>query len=868
MEEFIHIRGARVNNLKNVNLDIPLKKITCFAGPSGSGKSSLAFHTLYNESKRRFLNSFPTYLKFFSDRPAPVDVDEIFPVLPVFGLPQINPIVGTRATVADTMQLTETVQNLFYYFGKQKCPVHKIPLGPYRLGAVVAKHIEMLDDNDVIYIFTTKDSFVDYLIDGPLPNRSIKSKDSASVEDFDKNHQYWELVRFKKKNLNRLDKKLSEVNDFPLETYLVFTYKEKLKFTPISLKGEQSCPECGLPGVSKVQLAHFSPYNALGACNVCSGFGAILEYDEDKLVDMNKSVENGGAKLLEYKRFDGLLDELIRVMNRDKISTTIPLKQLPKKFFEILYQGKGRYCGYDELFSYLESKRYKANVRIFIRSLQKEVVCTECEGSRINKVSHHFHIFKEDFAYKELWSLTIGDLLKKLENNHLLNIDDKEQKLLNKLQSTLELAIGLGLGHLSINRKTKTLSAGEYQRLLLLKYLSYEGTNSLFIFDEPSLGLCDSEQKMLLEGFRKLKKQGNTVLLIDHSSFFQQRSDNLVVMGPAAGKFGGEVLYQGTYQDSSVLPKSVSVTPFNKSGKSKYIWVEQPQVYGKIYPDFKLPVQELTCVYGESGTGKTACMLNVLANYLSMKVSNEGLNIARGSAKKIINNEEFKDVIVVDSNLNRYTSRSTVGSLTELFSIIRKHFLKTSTAKTLDLKDGHLSSNSTLGQCPACEGSGVKVIEMQFLEDVVLTCEECHGKKIKPIYAELTDGYMSVYEAYTRPISEVLERVELTPKYRRIWDYLKLLKLDYLSLDRKINSLSGGERQRIYLLSKLLKRVDHSILFFENLSFGLSDLEVASLAEFLQKLCEQGNTVVVIDQHRIFRKAASHTINFGTKNEN
>jgi excinuclease ABC subunit A len=863
MEEFIQIRGARVNNLKNIDLDIPLKKITCLAGPSGCGKSSLAFHTLFNESKRRFLNSFPTYLKFFSDRPAPVDVDEISPVLPVFGLPQINPIVGTRAVVADTMHLTETLQNLFFLFSREKCPEHHVVLEPYDVSVNIKKLTQDYQDEDIFYLVTTKDSFIDLLVNTPFPTRSIKSKRSKSVEDFDKDHQYWELLRFKKKGVSRISKKLVEYKDLPLETYLVASKGGKLVFFDIQLEGNDSCPVCGHEGVGHVALAHFSPYNALGACSECNGFGATLEYDEEKLMDMEKSVVEGGARLLEYKRFGGISDDLISVMKKLKISTTKPLSQLPAKFFEILYEGKAEYCGYNALLKYMEGKRYKANVRIFLRGIQKEVMCTSCMGSRLKPHTHNFHLFKENFSYQEVWGLTIEELKLLLEEKKLLFNDPKEEKLVNKLKSILEVATGLGLGHLSLNRKSKSLSAGEYQRLLLLKYLSYEGTNSLFVFDEPSLGLSESEQKMLLDGFRKLKKQGNTVLLIDHSSYFQKTSDNLVIMGPGSGAYGGEILFKGKYSQSKLLHKAVKVEAYNpENKKTKWIKVERPTVYGKEFMSYELPIGGLTCVYGESGTGKSASLINVLANSIHHSLTGDNLNISKGSAKKISIPHDFSDVIVVDSNLNRYTSRSTVGSLTELFSIVRKHFLKTPIAKSMGLKDGHLSSNSNLGQCPSCEGSGVKVIEMQFLEDVVLTCEDCQGKKIKPAFAEISDGNMTVHEAYNKPISEILDHVELTPKFRRIWDYLKLLKLDYLSLDRKINSLSGGERQRIYLLSKLLKRVDNSILFFENLSFGLSDNEVAGLSEFLQKLCDQGNTVIVIDQHKLFKKAASNLLNF------
>jgi excinuclease ABC subunit A len=404
-------------------------------------------------------------------------------------------------------------------------------------------------------------------------------------------------------------------------------------------------------------------------------------------------------------------------------------------------------------------------------------------------------------------------------------------------------------------RKVKSISAGEYQRLLLIKYLSFKGTDSLFILDEPSLGLRHEEIYKLINGLRKILDQGNSVILIDHSELVQKLSDELIVMGPGSGKEGGEVLYHGTPKDFFKERKTLDIKwKLKEANDLKFIEVKEASIFGKKFSDIKIPLNQLTWIDGPSGVGKTSLFVKVIANEIAKKVLGEEIDETPYEIKGLKNYQKIEDVIIVSSDLNRFTSRSTIGSMTELSSVIRKHFLKLPMVKSMNLKEGHLSSNSELGMCPKCEGKGSITIEMQYLEDIVLECEECRGLKIKPIYANLSDGKMTLSEAYSKPISEVLERIDLTPKFRRVWEYLKLLNLDYLSLERPLNSLSGGERQRIYLLNKLLKNITNSLIIFENLSFGLSEKELVQIGVFLNDLTEFDNTILVIDTSPTFEK--------------
>jgi len=863
---FIKIRGARVHNLKNVDLDLPIQKLICFAGPSGSGKTSLAFHTLLAESKRRFLNSYPNSVKFFMDRPAAVDVDSIFPVLPVFGLPQINPILGSRAVVSDVMRLTDSLQNVFFSYAKEFCPNHKKELVQKKLIQQIYDCVPSLEDADVFHLFISKAEFNIISNENFLPSRSLNFEE-MKVQEFNQDDDFWEIGRFKWSFSEQLEKKLKELKlDKIKSSFYIFHEKSKRKLFPFHYTSSKKCPDCSYQSTPVQTVSSFSPYSALGACSECNGYGANLVYDEKKMIDLDLSVSEGGIKFLNFAPFDFAYQELIKVLKKNKISIEKPIKDLPKEFYKILNQGFGNYPGFDDLKTYLDSKKYKPSVRVFIRKYQKEEPCSTCHSSRLNQkfANYKINLGSENFSQTDLMKLSITEALQIFKNK----IENKAPHLTNLLSDILEklsLAEELGLGHLHLLRKAKSLSSGEYQRLLLIKYLSFKGTDSLFVFDEPSIGLDKNELDNILMAFRKIIDQGNTIILIDHSEYLQKKSDYLILMGPGSGGLGGEVTFKGNPNDYFKTLKETTLILKNKNVKSLHqIEVKSPEIFGKKYPDFKVPEGVITWAHGASGTGKTACLINILANSLNKKIHGEYLESEQFKVSPIKYETNFQDVVVISSNLNRFTSRSTVGTLTELSSVIRKHFLKLSIAKRMNLKDGHLSSNSELGMCPRCEGKGFNVIEMQFLEDIIIECEDCKGLKLKPIYANISDGEMTVSEAYNLPLNQVINKIELTPKFRRVWEYLKILNLDYLSLDRSLSSLSGGEKQRIFLLSKILKKMEESFLILENISFGLSKKELADLAKLLNGLLAFNNTIVIIDSSDFFRSASSFELNFSS----
>lgn len=853
----IQIRGARVHNLKNINLDIPLNKLICLGGPSGSGKTSLAFHTLLSESKRRFINSFPNSMKFFADRPSAVDVDSITPVLPVFGLPQINPIVGSRSVVSDIMKITDTLQNLYFAFAQELCPLHKESL----LLSPPSAQLGLRNDHGIAHVLVHREEYASIMGEDFIPARSY-SGETLLMREFEREDEFWEVLRFKWDQVSRVDQKFSELKLLEKLSNLYLFSEGKLE--KLHFKNHKHCPKCSFESRPLLTVNAFSPYSALGACSHCNGYGANLVYDDHKLIDFESSINEGGLRFLNYTPFADEKIAFLKMAKKEKIPLDVAISTLPKSFFKMLEAGKDGFCGFAELKAYLESKRYRPAVRIYISQLKKEEPCTICEGTRLNESVFHYYLKTRSgyLSLKEMMKFSISECLTAVTSLDL-NVENSTSyhRLYQDLLEKFNTALDLGLGHLDLLRRVKSISAGEYQRLLLIKYLSFKGTDSLFILDEPSLGLRSPEIIKLMEGLRKILDQGNSVILIDHSEQVQELSDELIMMGPGSGKEGGELLYQGRADSFFQDKKKNDFVIERKTPKNpKFIELKAAEIYGREFSNISIPLHSLTWVDGPSGSGKTGLFIKVLANEIARKKLGQAIDETPYSIKGLKGHNSIEDVIIVSSELNRFTSRSTIGSMTELSSVIRKHFLKLPMVKSMNLKEGHLSSNSELGMCAKCEGKGSVTIEMQYLEDIVLECEECRGLKIKPLYANLSDGAMTLAQAYSLPLGQVLERITLTPKFRRVWQYLKLLNLDYLSLERPLNSLSGGERQRIYLLNKLLKKITHSLIIFENLSFGLSEKELIQMGIFLNDLTEFDNTLVVIDSSPCFAKLASYMI--------
>tara|TARA_R110000868_G_scaffold55424_8_gene172383 strand:+ start:50086 stop:52659 length:2574 start_codon:yes stop_codon:yes gene_type:complete len=847
----IQIRGAKTHNLKNIDIDIALGKLTCLQGPSGSGKTSLAFHTLFQESKRRLINSFPSDIKFFWDIPQTANVDRIEPVLPVWALAQHNPVVGARPSLGDLMGLTERLQQVFYFLGQNHCPEHMIEFKQSKKWHQVLP--KRLDPSTTLHIFISSADYNHHIKSGVLPVRSLGDD---KVGEFVYEHLWWEIARVKASSFEeQIELKLRELELHHFHGVLKIVSKDGTLNLEVRPGEERVCGVCAKAEPQEItHFNHLSPYNGIGACHECDGHGMILKYDPNKLVKEPKlSVRDGAVSVMNYKSFQPWRNDMFKAFKRQGMSLETAFKELPQQKWKLLYDGDGAYPGFNDFFEYLESKRYKTHVRILIRSLKSEFLCPSCHGTRLSRSLDGFGIktSKESFLWKDFIGKNINqfgeDLARLINQSQKLLHYSKVEKILSDISETIETARSLGIGNLSLADKVKQLTAGQYQRVLLTKLLSFRGSGSLFVFDEPTLGLDQNEVSKLLVSLKKLRDQGNTILVVEHSEQVISACDEVVEMGPGAGADGGNIIYQGKPKHSRMSLKKFE-TKKDFDGYLKVIGAPGPNDWCF---DYEIPVRAITVVTGPSEGGKRQAVVELLEQW---GVDESSISCVVESPLK------FDKIISFGAEASRVTARSTVGTFLGLANYLRKHFSELPVSRAMNLKEGHFSYNSELGKCPTCEGRGTTHVDMSFLEDVLLTCDDCKGMKLRPYYAQIRDGYQSYHEALNKPVRDSFAHIPTTAKAKRILQAMDVLRLGHLSLDRSLQSLSGGERQRIKLLGQVQGRMGPSLLLFENVSFGLSELDLEALYAHLQRLRQQGHTLVLIDQHPNLREYADYAL--------
>ncbi|MFZ8999746.1 MAG: hypothetical protein ACO20H_00455 [Bacteriovoracaceae bacterium] len=863
MEEsnLIKIRGAKTHNLKNLDLDIKINKISCFAGPSGSGKTSLAFHTLYLESKRRLINSFPTQVKFFWDIPQTVDVDHISPVLPVWGIKQSNPILGSRLNFSDLINITEELQKLFFLESVPVCPEHKLPLIKEELNSKIKKAIKDLGDEKPLSLLCLK---ADYLKknSGILPSRSFHQKlGPINLED-----PWWEIVRLKG---SFPENKIDQILEKNLEGHFVrvgLTDGEQL--IEIQSSAKKKCSECKYT-LEEIweDLSVLSPFNPLGACKTCKGHGNTLEYDHKKLIKhLSSSLMDQEIHLISYAKFSHYWKDLLHEAKKKKVNLEKPIAKFNKKEIDFLYKGAGTYPGFNDLLSYLESKKYKKNVRIYLRGLQSEYICGDCQGTRLDPLIQYMAIFDRVniLKYQDVFIYSSEQLLDKLQGlSDKKDLKKESKKILRTIINKLSFVTSLGLEKIVMHRKAKTLTSGEYQKSILVKVLSYEGSGSLFVLDEPSLGMDKVSQKQFMGLIKKLNKQGNTIIIIDHSDEIQRQCDEIILLGPEAGDKGGQILYQGPYQKRPKLKvQALKKEPINSTNDIIFQDIECLSIFKD---KIKIKESAFNLVTGSSGKGKSSIILKALANEIHSRFYGEKYYDDKykvGHIEGLKSIDDYHSVKIFEFKPSKGNSRSTIGTKLGVSSFLRDHFAQLDVSKALGLKAGHFSPNSPLGKCTHCEGAGEVEVDMNFIENLKFTCPECKGGKIRPMFAKISDGKFLASEAFSFSLQKIFQEYQLSSKLTKLAQYITLLKLDYLQIDRKLSTLSGGEQQRFNFLSYLNSSKGRSLLFFENLSFGLGPREITDILILLQKLVAQGHTVVAIDQNPLFRKVAQNTIDF------
>ncbi|MGB2763768.1 MAG: excinuclease ABC subunit UvrA [Candidatus Aminicenantaceae bacterium] len=866
MENTIILRGIRVHNLKNINLDIPLDKFIIITGVSGSGKSSLAFDTLYAEGQRRYIESLSTYARQFLERMEKPDVDLIEGIAPAIAIQQKAVTKNPRSTVATVTEIYDFLRVLFARIGTIHClrchkpvirdtidsivetlyffpPQTKILISfswPLEIGLASLKKsgfFRIIQENKIVNIDETKlekEEKIDVLVDRMTLDRNERERLVDSLEI----------------GLKRGGGKIK----VQTEKHKEFIFSDKLECKKCEIVYEEPYPNL------------FSFNSPQGACPVCHGFGDLAVLDEDKIIpDKNKSLEEGAIEPWTKPVSRRRMRRLILEAEKRGIPTDIPYKDLKEEWKKFIFDGGDRYKGINGFFKRLQRKKYKIQVRVFLSRYRKYVPCPECNQKRLNPQALSVKID----------GLSIGDVVQKtVQKVHefikglKLSPFQKQvaEKLIDEIQSRLKYLLEVGLDYITLDRMTFTLSGGEAQRINLAAALSASLVGTLFVLDEPSIGLHARDNNRLVEILKSLKEIGNTVMVVEHDPEIIKSADYLIDLGPGAGDAGGEVIFSGPMEEFLKYKNSLTAQylrgekkikiPESRRTSSDFIEIKDAHKHNLKHLDVKLPLNIFTCTTGVSGSGKSTLLHDVL--YKGWRGE------AKDGFKEIKMTKRIDKVIMVDQSPVSTSPRSIPATYTKAMDEIRNVFSQTREAKALGLKPGFFSFNTSGGRCEECKGAGQQIVEMQFLSDVVLTCETCKGKRFKSEILEIKYKGKNINQVLQMSVSDACDFFYDQAKIIKKLSPLMEVGLGYIKLGQPTTTLSGGELQRIKLAHHLIHQKDKRILYlFDEPTIGLHPDDVFMLLRCFQKLVNEGHTVVVIEHNLDVIKCADYIIDLG-----
>ncbi len=894
--DVIFIKGARANNLRNVSLAIPKNKLVVITGVSGSGKSSITIDTLYAEGQRRYVESLSSYARQFLGRMKKPDVDYIKGICPAIAIEQKVSTANARSTVGTLTEVYDYLRLLYARVGKTYSPVSGNVVKRHEVSDVV-DFIQRQAEGTRVQLFIPlpykyKDrtfgqelglllqkGYTRVLLGGELKDiQEVLEKKSA---DLDK-----KITAIQKKNplilIDRFVVTLADEENTKRIADSVQTafYESEGECVVDVIEGEQRGfnNRFELDGLSFLeptpQLFNFN--NPYGACPTCEGFSQVMGIDEDKVVpDKSKSVYEGAVAAWSGEKYGLWLDALLETAHRFDFPVHTPYQDLSKEQRRLLWTGNAHFHGIHAFFEELEEKTYKIQNRVMLARYRGKTLCHTCEGGRLRKEATYVKIAGKPIT--ELVDMPIDELLMHIESLEFNEFDAQiGRRLLLEITNRLRYMCDLGLSYLTLNRLSATLSGGETQRINLTRTLGSNLTSSMYILDEPSVGLHPRDSARLVTVLKALRDLGNTVIVVEHEEDIIKNADYLVDIGPAAGIHGGEVIFAGNY-DAIYDEATESLTTKYMSGRMRipvpevrrklvnYITIKGARQHNLQNIDVKIPLNALTVVTGVSGSGKTTLVKQILYPALK-KHFGENTPKAPGLHSGIEGDlKRLTQVEMVDQNPIGKSSRSNPVTYVKAYDAIRDLFAKQQLAKIRGFKPASFSFNVDGGRCDTCKGEGEQVIEMQFLADVRLECEECKGKRFKAEVLEVEYKGKSIYDVLDLSVEEALDFFadvkEIVNKIQPLYN----VGLGYVKLGQSSSTLSGGEAQRVKLASFLTKeRNTENILFiFDEPTTGLHFHDILKLLDALNALVEKGHTVLVVEHNMEVAKCADWIIDLG-----
>jgi excinuclease ABC subunit A len=898
MDDFIRIRGARQHNLKGIDLDIPRRRLTVLTGPSGSGKSSLALDTLYAEGQRRYIESLSTYAKQFLERMQKPDVDLLEGLSPAVAIEQKNPTKTSRSTVGTATEVYDYLRLLWSRVGHTHCPECGRDVRPDTVSSAVDRVLELPSGTRFQVTFPLPRServthalvvsnlramgFVRVLADGvsiDLSGEDAGVDLSASTEIL----VSVDRLKVDPKERGRLADSLGTAFVEGDGEAIVVLHEPAQGVAPRLLFTERfRCPDHPDVVFADPRPQLFSFNNPFGSCKVCTGFGATLEYDPELIVsDPTRSLADGAVDPWTKPRYKKERERLRAYAVAKKVSLYSAWETLPYAFRQMVLYGnkKKEFFGVVPFLKSKEKKKYKQYIRVFLRRYQSPKLCSGCQGARLRPEALWVRVGGRTIA--EVADLPIEDLQAWVHQLELTEMEGQvAETLLRELRARVGFLVDVGLGYLSLSRQTRTLSGGEAQRISLANSLGASLVDTLYVLDEPTVGLHPRDTSALLDLLARLSAAGNTVIVVEHDPQAIRSADHVVELGPASGEHGGRVVFEGV---PSALEAADTSTGRYLSGRSSVLSSKRRGVNGKLVilkgarlhnlkgVDIEIPLGTLTVVSGVSGSGKSTLVHDVLWRAAERELAGETtakehLGEAVGEYDALEGLEHVEEVVLVDQSPIGRTPRSNPVTYVKAWDEVRKIFAEHPLSKQRGYGPGHFSFNVAGGRCEECGGAGQVEIEMVFLADVFVPCDACGGKRYKREMLDVTIRGKNVSDVLDLTVDEAIRFFIRERKLGRALWHLQQVGLGYLRLGQPAPTLSGGESQRLKIareLSGAAGKKGKKLYILDEPTTGLSGEDVAKLMDVLDHLVEAGNTVLVIEHNLDVIRSADWLIDLG-----
>jgi len=882
LKNAIKISGARTHNLKNVTCSFPSRKITVVTGVSGSGKSSLVFDTLYAEGQRRYVQSLSTYARLFLQQMERPDVDHISDIPPAIALEQKNAIKNARSTVGTITEVHDYLRLLMTHAGQVRCVACGGPVRADSTDTVADELVQRLDGRRVAIHATLAlhGTAVADAVDALRRQgygRVLIGGETVALDDADPAAFTGEQIEVVVDRMTVAEDRLSRMREAVDAAFRLGTGRlavSTLDQEPAELRFDQrfACRSCGKEH-TKPTPHLFSFNNAMGACPTCTGFGRVVDIDLDKVIPNRRlSLKDGAVAPWSTPAFAELQSEMLAAAERKGYSTELPYSQLSEEAQRWLFEGDREAVGIRGFFEWLEGRRYKTHVRIMLARYRTYRTCPSCTGARLRPEALAVEVAGTNIA--KLCALSVQDLAELVRS---LPLDPQTEArcrvVLSELRNRLGYLLEVGLGYLTLDRQARTLSGGEAQRIHLAAALGSALTDTLYALDEPTVGLHPRDSRRLLSVLARLTEMGNTVVLVEHDPTIIQGADQLIDLGPGGGERGGEVLYEGK---PSGLPEAKGATARlllirsihrqdrqRRANSAGQLVVRGAREHNLSIRKVAIPLHKLTCVTGVSGSGKSTLVEEVIyANYLRER----GLGGQdAGACDGIDGFDQIADVLMMTQAPIGRSARSNPVTYLKCYDEIRKLFAATVAAKRAKLSPASFSFNTAGGRCERCQGTGIVVIEMHFMADIEVRCEECDGKRFKRHVLDVTYRDRSIHDVLEMTAEEGLKIFGDRPVLKTRLACLESVGLGYLRLGQSTSTLSGGEAQRLKLASFLCEetRARGSLFIFDEPTTGLHLQDVHNLIGVLDGLVERGHSVLVVEHHTDFIAHADHIIDLG-----